>query len=266
MGHWSSSRLPEVDSTNAYLRRQIESGSVDGDTLAFADVQTGGKGRFGRAWQSPLGGLWMSIATRLPGDADAQQRVMNGLALRLALAVRQAVLEQYTDCGDRICLKWPNDLVVVGRVPAQGRAGERDWKKVGGVLIEKFTVDQRHWLVIGVGVNANFLPQSLPEDLRATTTTLLDEFTVPADLSLLRERLAERLLIAASTPTPIQQVVDEFKGVMVGLNQRATVTLPNGETLVGTLRGIASASGLAEIEFPDSTLFTVPHGTVIKSA
>lgn len=265
MGQWSSSRLPEVDSTSAYLRRQIESHAIDGDAIAFADVQTGGRGRFGRAWQSPLGGLWMSLATRLPHDADVQAKVMNGLSLRLALAVRAAVLEQYTDCTDRIRLKWPNDLVVVASAHVHGRAGDRDWKKVGGVLIEKFTADQRHWLVIGVGINANFLPESLPEDLRGTATTLLDEFTVPTDLTLLRERLGERLLHAARTPEPMPSVVDEFRGVMVGLHQRAKVTLPNGEVLEGLLRGIASDTGLAEIEFPDSTLFTVPHGTVIKS-
>ncbi len=266
MGQWSSSRLPEVDSTNAYLRRQIESRTIDGDTLAFADVQTGGKGRFGRAWQSPLGGLWMSIATRLPSDAESQQVILNGLSLRLAVAVRLGVLEQYPDCGHRIRLKWPNDLVVVDKAEAERPAQARAWKKVGGVLIEKFASDRREWLVIGVGINANFLPESLPEDLQQTATTLLDEFTVPADLTALRERLAERLLEASRTPTPVEQIVDEFKGVMVGLNQRATVTLPNGEVLEGLLRGIAPSSGLAEIEFPDSTLFTVPHGTVIKTA
>ncbi|RKZ25428.1 biotin--[acetyl-CoA-carboxylase] ligase, partial [bacterium] len=51
--------LPEVDSTNEWIKRNIDS-LQDGDVV-YAGIQTQGKGREGKKWHSPPGGLWMSV-------------------------------------------------------------------------------------------------------------------------------------------------------------------------------------------------------------
>lgn len=274
MSGFAASSFDELDSTNAYLRRQIEARAVDGDACAVAARQTGGKGRFGRAWVSPLGGLWMSIATPPLSSPTPQsapttdaQSVMAGLALRLAMAVRASVLEQLPEAEESLLLKWPNDLVVVEAGSGRGRgrdAPRASWRKVGGVLVEHFSHDRRHWLVIGVGINANFAIEQLEPELRQSATTLSIAFGRTLDLVALREQLAERLLTAVRVSPPLPEVVKAFTAVMVGIDQPTVVTLPNGELLAGVLRGLAPETGLAEVEFENSRRQVVPAGAVIK--
>ncbi len=73
----------------------------------FAARQNHGKGQFGRFWQSPIGGVWVSAA--LPSIAHVQAPGLLGLAVAVALAQR---LEVY---GVPIRIKWPNDLMVEER-------------------------------------------------------------------------------------------------------------------------------------------------------
>ena len=93
-------KLDTIDSTNRYARAEVESGrlSADGATVFVAARQTGGVGRFGRAWASPLGGLWYTLAWPVVGD------VLDGLGLRVGVAcvefVRGLVAEA-AGCGKR---------------------------------------------------------------------------------------------------------------------------------------------------------------------
>jgi hypothetical protein len=53
----------ELSSTQERARALARSGTPHG-TLVVAGVQTGGRGRLGRLWGSPAGGLWMSLVLR----------------------------------------------------------------------------------------------------------------------------------------------------------------------------------------------------------
>ena len=128
--------LPVTDSTNSHAVTLAESGAPHG-TVVCADAQTGGRGRFGRTWESPPGlNLYVSLLLRPPVEpAQAPQ-----LTLVTAVALAAAV-EASTGLSAR--LKWPNDLYLGGR-------------KAAGILAEMSAdADRLRHVVIGAGLNVN---------------------------------------------------------------------------------------------------------------
>ena len=101
--------LESVDSTNEVIKRAIEDGEPEGLAIR-AYRQTGGYGRQGRAWKSPRGGMYESILLR----PEVDMRELPTLALVVAIAVRRALASLVVDDqARRICIKWPNDVVLV---------------------------------------------------------------------------------------------------------------------------------------------------------
>jgi BirA family biotin operon repressor/biotin-[acetyl-CoA-carboxylase] ligase len=99
---------PEVIvSTSDRLKALARAGAPEW-TAVLADRQTGGRGREGRTWASPIGGLYLSVLLR-PRFARA------GL---LPLAAGVAVAEAAGELGVRAELKWPNDVMASGRTLA----------------------------------------------------------------------------------------------------------------------------------------------------
>ena len=96
-----------VTSTNDLIKRAIEEGQPEG--LAVRGLrQTAGYGRQGRAWESPIGGMYQSFLLR-PDVPPAQ---LPTLSLLVGLAVRRAVAGLVPELEDRVQVKWPNDIVV----------------------------------------------------------------------------------------------------------------------------------------------------------
>jgi BirA family biotin operon repressor/biotin-[acetyl-CoA-carboxylase] ligase len=128
-----------------------QAGAASGTAVA-ATEQTLGRGSRGRGWDSPRGGLWLSVLLR-PGTEPA----LEVLSLRTALAVA-AVIEQAAP-GVRLGLKWPNDLLL-GNL------------KVGGILCEaRWQGGTPGWVAVGVGINvANDIPPGLTTQAIALAT------------------------------------------------------------------------------------------------
>lgn len=139
--------LDEVDSTNNELRRILvaEQSSLSSQganpapkTLLIkalvAHRQTQGKGRLGRSWVSPKGGLYLSLALRVE-----HPRKLPSLSLVVALGVKKALKECSTK--QDILVKWPNDLY-------------GDQGKLAGILIETLTLKSSQQIaIVGIGVN-----------------------------------------------------------------------------------------------------------------
>ena len=94
-------------------------------TLVTAAEQTAGRGRNGRAWQSPRGGAWMSIAWpwRTTLVNGAAENALRALPLVVGLGVRDGLLHAIDTtpppAADRrpaappaLRIKWPNDLLL----------------------------------------------------------------------------------------------------------------------------------------------------------
>lgn len=136
-------------------------GALEGLWLR-AERQTGGKGRQGRAWESPSGNLYASTLVRLqPEDPPPPT-----LALLAAVALHD-VVSRYA-VGVRI--KWPNDLIA-------GNA------KLAGILLER----QSSAVILGFGVNLVHHPD-LPGRPTTSVKALAGAAPEPGDLA---ETLAE---------------------------------------------------------------------------
>nr|WP_199295722.1 biotin--[acetyl-CoA-carboxylase] ligase [Trichocoleus sp. FACHB-591] len=121
-----------LTSTNQTLWELVSQGAIAG-TAVLALQQESGRGQWGRQWQSPLGGLYLSVALSpaLPVANSAQLTLCS--AWGIATALRSYNLP--------VQLKWPNDLVLNGR-------------KLGGILTEtRIRQGQVTKAVVGVGIN-----------------------------------------------------------------------------------------------------------------
>ena len=134
-------------STQTMAKAGAASGLPEGH-LWMAELQTKGRGRLDRRWDSAYGGLWFSLLLRprLSPLRVAPITLLAGLCLREAI---QKV------CKVQARLKWPNDIVVASPRHAD--------KKLAGILTEMSgQLERTEWLVIGVGVNVNnILPVNL---------------------------------------------------------------------------------------------------------
>src|ERR1700722_4109721 len=112
-GAWDIHWLPEVDSTNTWVRRMARQGAAAG-LVAVADHQTAGRGRLDRRWESPPGAnLLVSVLLRPqcgPGDVHL---CAGAVALAGADACRAVA-------GVEPTLKWPNDPLLDGAKLAGG--------------------------------------------------------------------------------------------------------------------------------------------------
>ena len=120
-------RLERAPSTQLAARDLVDRGLADVGHAVVADEQTAGRGRYGRLWLSPAGGLYATFI--VPNDRL--------IALRAGLAAARA-LEAVSVA---VQLKWPNDLVIME-------------KKLGGILIET----ARGLALVGVGINLEGSP------------------------------------------------------------------------------------------------------------
>ena len=123
-----------VGSTNSMLMREAAAGAPHACCI-IAEMQTEGRGRRGRVWQTDLGGaLTFSVLWRFGQGAS----FLSGLSLAVGVAVVRALRDLgLTD----VALKWPNDVL-------------HDYRKLAGILIElQGDVLGPSAVVIGVGLN-----------------------------------------------------------------------------------------------------------------
>lgn len=124
--------VDSTTSTNAALWQMLEQGAPSG-TFIVARSQQAGRGQWGRQWQSPQGGLYLSLA--LEPDLPLSSTSL------LTLASAWGVATSFGNLALPVQVKWPNDLVVGNR-------------KLGGILTETRVEQNRiRTLVIGIGIN-----------------------------------------------------------------------------------------------------------------
>lgn len=124
--------LSHTDSTSRALAAMVADGAASG-TVVIAGRQTAGRGQWGRRWQSPPGGLYLSLA------------LVPNLALNrspyLTLASAWGVATSLNNLGIPARVKWPNDIIV-------------DGKKLGGILAEVRTSGSLlETVIVGLGLN-----------------------------------------------------------------------------------------------------------------
>jgi BirA family biotin operon repressor/biotin-[acetyl-CoA-carboxylase] ligase len=224
-------RLASTPSTMDEVHRLAEEGAPTG-TAVVAAVQEAGRGSRGRSWESPLGGLWLSLLCRPRATA------LELVSLRAGLAVAE-VLDTLGAAG-RIALKWPNDLML-------------DDRKCGGILCEaRWQGAEPAWVTIGLGLNVtNVVPPTMTD--RATRLAdALPGLTPEALLEPVVEALG-RVDAAASALDPAELARFARRDWLRGRALAAPVA--------GTAAGLG-ADGALLVQGGDGTTVAVRSGTV----
>ena len=197
-----------ISSTQDIAKELVSSGAKVG-TVIVADEQEHGRGRFGRTWLSPKGGLYASLIL----DSSPL------LPLHVGIAVAEALrAEALRAVGINAMLKWPNDVLV----------GE---KKIAGILIE--IVDRR--AIVGIGVNLATSPMETATDVARETA-----------IEVSRDDLLE-LILQRFTSTPPGTILDRYRAISATIGQavRVEVAGPAGPgPIIGRAVGLDSSGRL----------------------
>ena len=167
--------MADVGSTMDVARELADRSAPEG-TCIVADRQSGGRGRSGRRWESPPGGLYASLILRPSRPSDEWPSLSLVAGLALAETVHQW-------CRLDAQIRWPNDILIEG-------------KKVAGILTETSVVtsdkrqvtSDKNFVVLGVGINATAEASELPD-----TATSLAAWGVSCDSYRLAAAFLRRL-------------------------------------------------------------------------
>jgi BirA family biotin operon repressor/biotin-[acetyl-CoA-carboxylase] ligase len=132
-----------LDSTQNLIYKLGQEGAEEG-TVVIASRQKKGKGRMGRNWISPFGGIYLSCLLR-PNSILLED--ISQIALVMALACIRAIEKE---TGITVSVKWPNDIFLEG-------------KKLGGILCEmNAEADKVNFIAVGIGLNVGI--KNLPKE------------------------------------------------------------------------------------------------------
>lgn len=165
----------ETESTNEDIKKLAEAGGKE-FSVAVARKQSHGKGRLGRNFESPSGGLYFSLLLRPDLGAPICLNITTAAAVSMARAIEKVATK-------RAEIKWVNDVYL----------GD---KKVCGILTEgAFDAENGRikYAVLGVGVNVARPKGGFPAEISQKAGALFDTSAPPALVycSLLKEFLSE---------------------------------------------------------------------------
>lgn len=137
-----------IDSTQNFAIK-IASNSKENGTVVISQRQTSGRGRLGRKWLSPPGGIWLSIVLHPKFDISMSTLFPIAASLALSNAIEKTLKKESK-------VKWPNDVTIKG-------------KKVAGILIDASIESNKiENLVLGVGINYKVNASQLEKSLKNT--------------------------------------------------------------------------------------------------
>ena len=207
-------------STNDEAARLARAGAKHG-TVVIAERQDAGRGREGRPWASPSGGLYLSAVLR-PQLALADVPPMT-------LAIGIGVCDAVRALGAPAVLKWPNDVLVDGR-------------KLAGVLVEAQSQGAKlETVIVGIGVNLDITPDDVAATAislaEASGTAVIDREAFIIELLANVERWVDRY-----SAVGLESIIPAWQERMAtGLAARATI---HGAPLIGEVAGLDNDGAL----------------------
>jgi len=199
--------LDEVDSSSEYIKRNLD--EMTEGTVVVARRQLQGKGRAGRVWESPVGGLWFSILLRpdIPLDRTAL------LSLVFAVAISRG-LNRFV--WESCWIKWPNDIYIYN-------------KKLAGILLEIDRKGNNTWLIAGAGINVNIDKKELSPHTQSMAASLAEHAECAIDvnevLSVVLSYMQSYYLHFLSYG--FEDILEEFKAKCQHLQKSVEIHLPD---------------------------------------
>jgi BirA family biotin operon repressor/biotin-[acetyl-CoA-carboxylase] ligase len=229
--------LAVTDSTNRVAMAQAEEGAPEG-LVVVADVQSAGRGRLERSWESQPGdGLLVSVLLRPEGLPLERWHLLTAAT---ALAGQRACERVAAVEAD---IKWPNDLVLA----EEGEEGEEgNIAKLAGILAEA----SAGALVVGMGLNVHGGPPGA------------------AVLDRAAGRRVSRLDVLEVWLRDLDNRLDRWDRIALDYDRRCatvgrqvSVELAHGERLEGRAEGLDSWGRLI-LRRPDGAVEVVAAGDV----
>ena len=234
----------EVSSTNT-VAKFLSMNHVKNGTVVISEKQTQAKGRSGKSWESPLGGVWLSIILK----PDVEQSKFPLITLATGVAVAKTLEKVSVENPE---IKWPNDIMING-------------KKVCGILTEavaKFNTVEN--VIIGVGIDANLESSQFPKELQAGTTTLKDELKREGNENLLIKIFLEEFekISELFNHEGYEDILKEWRKRSYSIGKIVEVREPFNTYYDGYVVGINNEGALI-VEKIDGTLKKVISGECI---
>lgn len=217
--------------------------------LFISEIQTAGRGRQGRAWESPPEtGIWMSL---LFNPSVAPEHI-SGITLLAAMSIAKSVRQ--IDPTLETYIKWPNDIVV-------------NKKKICGILTEAImdgASPDRNFLICGIGINVN--TEGFPEDIRDKATSLRLESGFKWDREALANSVIRNLLEYTAKLEESQNlafVKEEYDSMLISKDKEVILTGDNIQFPEGKYisRGIDETGALL-VENSEGGIIAVSSGEV----
>jgi BirA family biotin operon repressor/biotin-[acetyl-CoA-carboxylase] ligase len=234
----------EVSSTNT-LAKFLSMNDAEDGTVIISEKQTKAKGRSGKSWESPLGGVWLSIIIK--PIVDYTKLPLITLATGVAVAKTLEIIGV-----ENPEIKWPNDIMIHD-------------KKVCGILTEavaKFNTIEN--VIIGVGIDANLDISQFPIELQSGTTTLKDELGREGNENLLIKIFLEEFekIIVQFKDEKYEDILKEWRKRSYSIGKIVEVRQPFSNSYDAYVLGIAKEGALV-VEKIDGTLEKVISGECI---
>lgn len=156
LGSYAVHLFDSLDSTNRYAK-VLASEMKDKPSVVIATYQSGGRGRLGRSFFSPKGGLYISVMLPFSFSLEAAALITSAASVATLKAIEQV-------CSKSCSIKWVNDLYLEG-------------KKVCGILTEGVLGVESGRLsavVVGIGINLCTPKTAFPLELQGLATSLYD--------------------------------------------------------------------------------------------
>ncbi|MCM2327885.1 MAG: biotin--[acetyl-CoA-carboxylase] ligase [Lysobacter sp.] len=218
--------LDETDSTSTHLLAAAQAGAPSGTCVA-AEWQRAGRGRRGRSWQAGLGdSLTFSLLWRFEQGAGH----LGGLSLAVAVAVVRGI-ERAGVPG--VGVKWPNDLV-------------RDWKKLGGILVETSgEMLGPTAAIVGIGINCR-LGEALARRIDQPATDVDSCSGAPVSRNVLLGEILAELVPALDRfgAEGFAAFRDDWKARHAYAGQRVTVLAADGSSREAQVLDVADDGAL----------------------
>ena len=214
----------EIDSTQRRARALAHEDAPHG-TLVLSNAQIGGRGRLGRPWSSPPGGLWMSLVLRPEMSAHFAPRITQAAAVGVAKTL--------WNFGVEARIKWPNDLLVA----TSDEPDEPVGRKICGILAESSTGsvpvfakrpepsadDSRlDFVLLGIGLNVNLDREDLQVPYREVAT-LRSELGHDVNLAELLGSLLSNLEVELERIEDFGAILDDWRMLNCTLGKRVRV-------------------------------------------
>ena len=200
--------------------------------VVISNTQTSGRGRLGRTWASPAGGLYLSILLTIETRARADNAYsMASLSPLVALTARDA-LQVFT--SSEILVKWPNDVLT----PAGKLAGILIEVKPASALFNN-VMSNALVVVVGIGVNVN-RPNAGALEAAAYLSDSPDQYLqLETVASALTNNLLRQIAAWQAEGCCFGSFVSSYMHHMAGIGEAVCVRDACGaEVASGTVKGI----------------------------